>query len=84
MGDDQADLLSDLTDLEGARYFLAELHEELPARVGRFRYMSDLDASLGPSGTIFLAARPLGSLTMKPDRRSSPATSSRQFFFVRA
>ena len=49
---EQGDLLSEASDLSVARSLLADLHHELPEMVTRFRYLIDLGADLGPSGTM--------------------------------
>lgn len=50
--DDQLDLLSDLSDLDFVRHLLADLHDDLPGKVGRFRMLTDLGGQMGPSGTM--------------------------------
>lgn len=50
--DDQPDLLSDLSDLDFVRHLLADLHDDLPGKVGRFRMLTDLGGQMGPSGTM--------------------------------
>lgn len=50
--DDQPDLLSDLSDLDFVRHLLADLHDDLPDKVGRFRMLTDLGAQMGRSGTM--------------------------------
>ncbi|TPL01143.1 MULTISPECIES: hypothetical protein [unclassified Mesorhizobium] len=49
---DQSDLLSPVSDLGFARLLLAELHDDLPSKVARFRQLSDLSNALGSSGTM--------------------------------
>lgn len=49
---DQPDLLSDLSDLDFVRHLLADLHDDLPEKVGRFRMLTDLGGQMGPSGTM--------------------------------
>ena len=51
-GDDEPDLLSDLSDLDFVRHLLADLHDDLPEKVGRFRMLTDLGGQMGPSGTM--------------------------------
>ncbi|QOF73617.1 hypothetical protein IG197_11430 [Aminobacter sp. SR38] len=50
--DDQPDLLSDHSDLDFVRHLLADLHDDLPDKVGRFRMLTDLGAQMGRSGTM--------------------------------
>lgn len=50
--DDQPDLLSDLSDLDFVRHLLADLHDDLSDKVGRFRMLTDLGAQMGRSGTM--------------------------------
>lgn len=50
--DDQPDLLSDLSDLDFVRHLLADLHDDLPGKVGRFRMLTDLGSQMGRSGTM--------------------------------
>jgi len=50
--DDQPDLLSDLSDLDFVRHLLADLHDDLPDKVGRFRMLVDLGGQMGRSGTM--------------------------------
>jgi hypothetical protein len=49
---EQADLLSPVTDLQLVRMLLAELHDDLPGKVARFRQLTDLSAQLGRYGTM--------------------------------
>ncbi len=51
-GGDQPDLLSDLSDLDFVRHLLADLHDDLPEKVGRFRMLTDLGSKMGRSGTM--------------------------------
>ena len=51
-GGDQPDLLSDLSDLDFVRHLLADLHDDLPEKVGRFRMLTDLGSEMGRSGTM--------------------------------
>ena len=51
-GDDQPVLLSDVSDLDFARHLLADLHDDLPEKVGRFRMLTDLGGQMGRSGTM--------------------------------
>jgi hypothetical protein len=48
----QRDLFSDVSDLDLARQLLAELHDDLPGKVTRFRLLTDLAADLGLQGTF--------------------------------
>lgn len=50
--DDQPDLLSDLSDLDFVRHLLADLHDDLSGKVGRFRMLTDLGAQMVRSGTM--------------------------------
>ncbi len=50
--DDQPDLLSDLSDLDAVRHLLADLHDDLPGKVGRFRMLTDLGGQMERSGTM--------------------------------
>ena len=50
--DGQPDLLSDLSDLDFVRHLLADLHDDLPGKVGRFRMLTDLGGQMGRSGTM--------------------------------
>jgi hypothetical protein len=49
---EQPDLLSDLSDVDFVRYLLADLHDDLPDKVGRFRMLADLGTEMGRSGTM--------------------------------
>jgi len=51
-GDDHPDILSDLSDLDFVRHLLADLHDDLPEKVGRFRMLTDLGGQMGRSGTM--------------------------------
>jgi hypothetical protein len=50
--DDQADLLSELSDLDLVRHLLADLHDGLDGKIARFRQLADLTGVLGASGTM--------------------------------
>ena len=50
--DSQLDLLSPISDLGFARFLLADLHDDLPGKVARFRQLADLSMALGSSGTM--------------------------------
>ncbi|WP_234836933.1 hypothetical protein [Sinorhizobium meliloti] len=49
----QLEILSPVTDLGFVRILLADLHDELPSKVARFRQLADLSTSLGANGTMF-------------------------------
>lgn len=49
---DQPDLLSDLSDLDFVRDLLAEMHDDLPGKVSRFRMLTDVGREMGPNGTM--------------------------------
>ena len=48
----QADLLSAISDLDAVSHLLADLHDDLPGKVTRFRHLADLGGALGPEGTM--------------------------------
>lgn len=50
--DTQLDLLCAVSDLGFTRFLLADLHDDLPGKVARFRQLSDLSMSLGSNGTM--------------------------------
>lgn len=50
--DDQPDLLWDLSDLDFVRHLLADLHDDLPGKVGRFRMLTDPGDQMGRSATM--------------------------------
>src|SRR3954447_22245814 len=50
--DEQADLLSPLSDLQLVQLLLADLHDDLSGKVARFRQLSDLSTALGFYGTM--------------------------------
>jgi hypothetical protein len=54
---DQADLLSDWSVLDLATKLLTDLSDDLPARVTRFRYIADISASMGSSGTLIFGGQ---------------------------
>jgi hypothetical protein len=54
---EQADFLSDAAKIDIARHFLAELHDELPQRIARYRYILDMNTSLGPGGTVLFGGQ---------------------------
>lgn len=50
--DAQASIFSSLSDVGAARLLLADLHDDLAGKVGRFRQLADLSNSLGSHGTM--------------------------------
>ena len=48
----QADLLSGISDLDAVSHLLADLHDDLPGKVTRFRHLADLCGALGSRGTM--------------------------------
>ena len=56
-GNDQPDLLTDLTDLDFARLLLAELHDDLHGKVSRFRMLTDFSREIGPNGTMIFGGQ---------------------------
>lgn len=48
----QPDLFSDVSDLDLVRQLLADLHDDLPGKVSRFRQITDLGRELGRNGTM--------------------------------
>jgi hypothetical protein len=62
--DSQIDLLADVSDLDSVRHLLADLHDDLPGKVGRFHHLADLGAELGSGGTmLFGGTATLGAWT---------------------
>ncbi|MEK7995412.1 MAG: hypothetical protein AAB403_16550 [Planctomycetota bacterium] len=49
---DQADLFSDVDELQLVRVLLTDLHHDLRGKVARLRQVTDLSDSLGSSGTL--------------------------------
>jgi hypothetical protein len=49
---EQEEFFSAVTDVQLIQYLLADLHDDLPQRLQRFRYITDLGAALGPGGTM--------------------------------
>jgi hypothetical protein len=49
----QPDLLSDISDLDAVSHLLADIHNDLPGKVTRFRHLVDLGDALGSQGTMF-------------------------------
>lgn len=50
--EEQPDLFDDPSDMALLQLLLRDLHDELPERTARYRYLIDISQSLGPSGTI--------------------------------
>ena len=50
--DAQPDLLSGISDLDAVSHLLADLHDDLPGKVLRFRHLADIGGALGPQGTM--------------------------------
>lgn len=48
----QTDIFDDINDVDLLRLLLADLHDDLPGRLARFRQLTDLSAALGPGGTL--------------------------------
>ena len=48
----QSDLLSGISDLDAVSHLLADLHDDLPGKVTRFRHLADLGGALGTQGTM--------------------------------
>jgi hypothetical protein len=48
----QPDLLSGISDLDAVSHLLADLHDDLPGKVTRFRHLADLGGALGSQGTM--------------------------------
>ncbi len=48
----QPDLLSSISDLDAVSHLLANLHDDLPGKVTRFRHLADLGGALGTQGTM--------------------------------
>lgn len=55
--DAQADLFSGLSDVEAMRLLLADMHEDLPGRIERLRYLNDLTVDLGTEGTMLFGGQ---------------------------
>lgn len=55
MNDDaeQVDMFSPTSDVGFMKLLLAELHDDLPDKVARFRQLADLSQQLGANGTMF-------------------------------
>lgn len=56
-GGNQPDLLSDLSDLDFVRHLLAEMHDDLPGKVSRFRMLADFGREMGPNGTMIFGGQ---------------------------
>ena len=52
------DLFSDISDTQLLQLLLADLHDDLPGRIRRFRYLTDLSGALGQSGTMIFGGTP--------------------------
>lgn len=46
------DLLSPLTETEYLQLLLRDLHDDLPGRITRLRYLGDQARTLGPNGSM--------------------------------
>ena len=56
-GKDQPDFLSELSDIDFVRHLLAELHDDLPGKVSRFRMLTDFGREMGPNGTMIFGGQ---------------------------
>lgn len=56
-GNDQPDILSDLSDTDFVRHLLAEMHDDLPGKVSRFRMLTDFGREMGPNGTMIFGGQ---------------------------
>lgn len=65
----QMDLFSLTSDLDIFRHLLADLHNDLPDRVSRLRYLIDLGADLGSQGTMLFGG--YAALSAWSEARSS-------------
>lgn len=52
MNEEQLHLLSEINDTDLLQHLLADLNDDLPARLKRFRYLTDISGMLGSSGTM--------------------------------
>jgi hypothetical protein len=52
------DLFSEISDVDLMRSFLADLHDDLPERLQRFRYVTDIESVLGTGGTMLFGGYP--------------------------
>jgi len=57
-GEPQADLLSNISELDAVSHLLADLHDDLPGKVTRFHHLADLSGALGPHGTMIFGGSP--------------------------
>ncbi|GAN77193.1 hypothetical protein [Acidisphaera rubrifaciens] len=48
----QPDLLSGISDIDAVSHLLADLHNDLPGKVTRLRYLADIGEALGTEGTM--------------------------------
>jgi hypothetical protein len=48
----QLDLFSGVSDLDAVSHLLADLHDDLPGKIARFRHLADLGGVLGSQGTM--------------------------------
>jgi len=67
--DPTTDLLSSVSDLDAISHLLADLHDDLRGKVTRFRYLADIDGSLGSSGTMLFGGS--ATFTAWTEARSS-------------
>lgn len=56
--DGEGDLLSPLTETEFLQLLIRDLHDDLPGRITRLRYLGDQARTLGPSGTMIMGGSP--------------------------
>ncbi|WP_223568810.1 hypothetical protein [Agrobacterium tumefaciens] len=49
---EQSDLFSPINDLRLVQFLLADLHDDLPEKIARFRQITDLSKALGSNGTM--------------------------------
>lgn len=56
-GEDQPDILSELSDIDFVRHLLAEMYDDLPGKVSRFRMLNDLGREMGPNGTMIFGGQ---------------------------
>jgi len=67
--DPEPDLLSSVSDLDAISHLLADLHDDLRGKVTRFRYLADIDGSLGSGGTMIFGGS--ATFTAWTEARSS-------------